>query len=43
MTRAPSSPLLKPARQVLEILLGILQSSHGGSTRVTFPVHDWQA
>jgi predicted dehydrogenase len=39
-------PLVSPpeaARQVLEILLGILQSNHGGSTRVTFPVRDWQA
>lgn len=30
------------ARQVLEILLGILQSNHAGSGKVTWPVRDWQ-
>lgn len=42
--RDPAAPLVSPpaaGRQVLEILLGILQSSHAGSTKVTFPVHDW--
>src|SRR5262249_52529764 len=40
---APAEPLVSPpeaARQVLEILLGVLQSSHRGSTRITFPVQD---
>ncbi|MGH2370220.1 MAG: Gfo/Idh/MocA family protein [Chloroflexota bacterium] len=39
----PPAPLVSPpeaGRQVLEILLGILQSSHAGSAKVTFPVTD---
>lgn len=40
---APPAPLVSPpqaARMVLEILLGILQSSHAGGARVAFPVRD---
>lgn len=40
---SPAAPLVSPpeaARQVLEILLGILQSNHAGSAKVTFPVAD---
>jgi predicted dehydrogenase len=39
----PPAPLVSPpeaGRQVLELLLGILQSNHAGNTKVTFPVKD---
>jgi predicted dehydrogenase len=42
--REPETSLVSPpqaGRQVLEILLGILQSNHAGNAKVTFPVHDW--
>jgi predicted dehydrogenase len=41
--KTPDAPLVSPpeaGRQVLEILLGILQSNHAGSAKVTFPVRD---
>ena len=41
--KEPPAPRVSPpeaGRQVLEILLGILQSNHAGSTKVTFPVSD---
>jgi predicted dehydrogenase len=40
---APPAPLVSPpeaGRQVLELLLGILQSNHAGNTKVTFPIRD---
>ena len=39
----PPDPLVSPpeaGRRVLEILLGILQSNHAGSAKVTFPIAD---
>ena len=43
VTRAPWSPLPKPRGRCWRYCWGFLQSSHGGSARVTFPVHDWRA